>query len=91
MFANCYKYVSNMTDKPGIRPAGSNDSNHWLENFRFHEGVSPTSSRQYRTFYLAFQKIQQTLSVESLNPPDTQTRAAHLSLACLAQESRTLR
>lgn len=44
------------------------------------QGVSPTSLRQYRSFYLAFQKIQQTLSVESLNPPDTQALAAHFSL-----------
>ena len=43
-------------------------------------GVSPTSLRQYRSFYLAFQKIQQTLSVESLNPPDTQALAAQFTL-----------
>jgi hypothetical protein len=70
---------------------GRNDSNHWLEHFRFQEGVSPTSLRQCRTFYLAFEKIQQTLSVESLNPPDTQTLAAHFSLGCLTQESRLLK
>ena len=69
-----------MTAKPGIRPADCNDSNHWLENLQFQEGVSPTSLRQYRTLYLAFQKTQQTLSVESLNPPDTQVLAAHFSL-----------
>lgn len=44
------------------------------------QGVSPTSLRQYRSFYLAFQKIQQTLSAKSLNPPDTQALAAHFSL-----------
>jgi len=34
------------------------------------KGVSPTSLRQYRNFYLAFEKIQQTLSAES--PPGEQ-------------------
>jgi hypothetical protein len=52
-------------------------------------GTHPASTNDSNN--LAFQKIQQTLSVESLNPPDTQTREAHLSLACLAQESGTLR
>lgn len=89
--ASSYKYVSGMTGKPGTLPAGCNHSNHWLENFRFPDGVSLTTLRKYRSFYLAFQKIQQTLSVESLNPPDTQALTAHFSLGCLKQASGTLK
>lgn len=43
-------------------------------------GASPTGLRQCRAFYLAYQNIQQTLSAESLNPPDAQALAQYFSL-----------
>jgi hypothetical protein len=90
MCASSYEYVSNIAGKPRAIPAGCNNSNYCLENFRWQECVSPTSLRHYRALYRVLQKIQQTLSAESLNPPVTQMLAAHFSVGCLTHESRTL-
>lgn len=44
------------------------------------QGASPTALRQCRAFYLAYQNIRQTPSVECLNPPDAQALAGCFSL-----------
>lgn len=52
------------------------------------KGISPTNLRRFREFFLCYQKIQQTLSVESLKPVDI--AASEPSNALPSEISQTL-
>ncbi|MDQ8206960.1 PDDEXK nuclease domain-containing protein [Coraliomargarita sp. SDUM461003] len=52
------------------------------------KGISPTNLRRFREFFLSYQKIQQTLSVESLKPVDI--AASEPSNALPSEISQTL-
>jgi hypothetical protein len=61
----------------------------YVSNMTDTSGTLPSSSNESNR--LAFQEIPQALSVQSLNPPVTQTRAAHFSLTYSTQESESLK
>jgi predicted nuclease of restriction endonuclease-like (RecB) superfamily len=53
------------------------------------KGVSPTNLRKFREFYLAYPEIQQTLSVKSNNPEKIQQTVSVESLSSAASHQQT--